>query len=219
MGLGTPAVHLGRRFGASAMATEGRLVAHRWGNHATLCANHMSIHIGPEITPLVSRTRILLGLTQKGLGERFGVSLRTAHRWELGKSYPSISQVHEIAAAVFPHDASLAAQLASEAGTTLEGLGLVTPPAPLPPAPPPPSQPAPVVVPGPPPRAFPPIALMVDSIVHASNDAAATLGAPGAREAVPPTLRAAVSRARGLGLTTDEIDEALSSGQGLAPKR
>ncbi len=127
--------------------------------------------------------------------------------------------MHEIAAAVFPHDASLAAQLASEAGTTLEGLGLVTPPAPLPPAPPTPSPPAPVVVPGPPPRAFPPIALMVDSIVLASIDAAATLGATGAREAVPTLLRAAFSRARGLGLTTEEIDEALSSAAGVAPKR
>jgi len=201
------------------MATEGRLLAHRRGNHATLCANHMSIHIGPEITPLVSRTRILLGLTQKGLGERFGVSLRTAHRWELGRSYPSIAQVHQIAAAVFPHDASLAAQLASEAGTTLEGLGLVTPPAPPPPAPPPAPPSAPVVAPGPPPRAFPPIALMVDSILLASIDAAATLGATGAREAVPTILRAAFSRARGLGLTTDEIDEALSSAQALPSKR
>jgi hypothetical protein len=120
---------------------------------------------------------------------------------------------------VFPHDASLAAQLAAEAGTTLEGLGLVTPPAPLPPAPHPAPPPVPAVAPGPPPRAFPPIALMVDSILLASIDAAATLGATGAREAVPTILRAAFSRARGLGLTTDEIDEALSSAMGLAPKR
>ena len=204
-------MRLARRSGAPSTPIDGRVEAHPSGNHATLYANHMSIHIGPEITPLLSRARMLLGLTQKGLGELFGVSLRTAHRWELGKSYPSITQVHELAAAVFPHDAGLAAQLASEAGTTLEGLGLVTPPAPAPP-------PAPVVVPGPPPRAFPPIALMVDSIVLASIDAAATLGATGAREAVPTILRAAFSRARGLGLTTDEIDEALSSGQGL-PKR
>jgi len=183
-------------------------------NHATLRANHMSIHIGSEITPLLSRSRMLLGLTQKGLGELLEVSLRTAHRWDLGKGRPSIDQVRQLAAHVFPLDATLAAQLAEESGATLEGLGLVQP-APPPPLPPP----APVVAPGPPPRAFPPITLMVDSILLYAIDAAVALGTPGARESVPTILRAAFSRARGLGLTTEEIDDALSKAPASAPKR
>ena len=116
---------------------------------------------------------------------------------------------------MFPLDAGLAAQLAQESGTTLEGLGLVQPAAPAPP----PSPPAAVMEPGPPPRAFPPIPLMVDSILLYAIDVAVAQGTPGARESVPTILRAAFSRARGLGLTTEEIDDALCATSSAPPQR
>jgi transcriptional regulator with XRE-family HTH domain len=160
----------------------------------------MPFQVGPEITPLVGRVRIALGLTQKQLGEMFQVSMRTAHRWEGGQAYPDVDQVKQLARAVFPTDPRLAADLAREAGTTPQTMGLV---------------PAPMVVPAEAaapvaPRPFPPLALMIDSILLAAVDAAnGQTTAPVTRQAVRDILRAGFSRARGLGLTIDEVDDEL----------
>jgi transcriptional regulator with XRE-family HTH domain len=161
----------------------------------------MPFHIGPEVTPLVGRVRVALRLTQKSLAQRFQVSTRTAHRWEGGAAYPTVDQVQELARAVFPVDAQLAAELAQSAGTTLQALGLVaTPKIIRAPEPPPPA-----------PRPFPPIALMVDSILLAGLDAAeGSMTAPEMRQVVRNILRAAFSRARGLGLAIEEVDDALA---------
>ena len=161
----------------------------------------MPFHVGPDITPLVGRARVALGLTQKQLGEMFRASMRTAHRWEGGEAYPDVDQVLKLARAVFPRDALLAAELAEQAGTTLQAMGLVTPPPAVSPAPAASAQPA---------RPFPPVRLMIDSIVLAAVDAAEGLTPSLAtRQGVRDILRAGFSRAHGLGLTIEEVNRAL----------
>lgn len=167
----------------------------------------MGIKITPAVTPLVARYVSVLGLSQKELGEKFDLSLRTAHRWTRGESLPDLGQVMRMAREVFPRDSVLAAALAEEAGTTLEALGLT---APAPPA----ALAAPVVVvapQGPPPREFPPIELLVDSIVLAAMDVAPSDGSATWRTLVPTMLRAAFTRARGLGVSIVEVDDAFGA--------
>jgi hypothetical protein len=112
---------------------------------------------------------------------------------------PSIDHLEELTRAVFPRDRALAEELAVECGKSFEELRLVERSAPPrtiePPTPGPPA---------PPPRAFPPVALMLDSIVHAAEEAMASDGD------VRSVLRAAFARARGLGLTVEEVDDALT---------
>jgi transcriptional regulator with XRE-family HTH domain len=176
----------------------------------------MPFRIGPDITPLVGRARIALGLTQKGLGEMFHTSMRTAHRWEGGEAYPDVDQVQKLTRAVFPVDARLAAELAREAGTTLQSMGLAAAPQAVP-------VPAPVPAPAAASRPFPPIALMIDSILLAAVDAAeahASTTTPtiaATRQSVRDILRAGFSRARGLGLTIEEVDGALAHPAIAAP--
>jgi len=167
----------------------------------TECAATMPFQVGPTITPLVGRARIALGLTQKQLGEMFRASMRTAHRWEGGQAFPDVGQVEKLARAVFPVDAQLAEDLAREAGTTLQDMGLVAT-----------SNGAPAVAPGlPAPRPFPPIPLMVDSILLAAVGAAEGQGTAQPTQGVRDILRAGFARARGLGLTVEEVDDALAA--------
>lgn len=170
---------------------------------------------GPDITSLVVRCRMALQLTQKQMAERFGCSHRTVARWQSRQSTPSNEQIQAMARAVYAVDAGLAEALAGEGGTSVEALGLVPkppPPPPPPPAPPPPPPPAPP--PGPPPRAFPPIALMLDSVLLAAVDAAdAHPDSLRERSAVREVIRAAFGRARALGLTLNEVDDALTPPQ------
>jgi transcriptional regulator with XRE-family HTH domain len=167
-----------------------------------MCHAHAAMPFvpGENVTGLLVRARAALGLTQKEFGTKFGVSHRTAGRWESRQSQPTLEEVHAIARAVHPKDPALAAALAAEGGTSLEGLKLVRPAPPATGAPPP--TPA---------RPFPSIGLMTDSIVLAAMEAAGTQ--------VPAALdlsffrrvsAAAFHRARGLGLTVDEVDDALS---------
>ncbi len=147
-------------------------------------------------------------MTQKQLGEMLGASLRTASRWEGGGSYPDLEQVGQLARAVHSKDVTLAGALAGEAGTTLEALGLVVPKSPSPPLPP-----------APPPRAFPPIDLMVDSVILAAADAVAGYADSPLQErsVLLDVLRAAISRARRLGLTLEEVDAVLSRPPAATP--
>jgi len=157
-----------------------------------------------DVFPLLIEAQRLLNLNQEQLANLIGSSRRTVSRWWAHQSWPSNGQLHTIAREIFPLDARLAAAIAHEGGATLEALGLVAP-APTAAAPAPAPQ-----APGPPPRTFPPIALMVDSILHAAIQVArAQSGAPTEAEAVREVLRAAFSRARGLGLTVEEVDQAL----------
>jgi DNA-binding XRE family transcriptional regulator len=161
---------------------------------------------------LIGRSRQALRVTQNDLALLLGVARRTMGRWEARKSAPTEHQLHKLARAVHPRDPSLAEEIAIEAGTTLEGLGLVEPA----PAPSPAPSPAPhAAVAGPPPRAFPPIDLVLDAIVHV---AAQTLEAQDVNRvpigAVTAVLRSAFSRARQLGLTVEEVDTALAARAG-----
>jgi DNA-binding XRE family transcriptional regulator len=157
--------------------------------------------VGPDVYGLIVRARMALQMTQKELAEMLGVSLRTASRWEGGGSSPDLDHVRQLARAVHPKDATLAGALAGEAGTTLEALGLVMAKSPSPPLPPAPA-----------PRAFPPIDLMVDSVILAAVDAVARYADSPLQErpALLDVLRAAVARARLLGHTLEEVDGVLS---------
>ena len=149
----------------------------------------MAYYLGENVRGLLTRARQALGMTQEQFGTTLGASKRTAQRWDAGQAVPLPEDLHKLARLVCPIDRALAAQIAKETGETLEGLGIV-------PAPPPPA---------PPPRATPPTHLMVESVVCAAAEALETKPAA-ARDA----LRAAVRRARAMGLTVDEIDDALS---------
>ncbi len=82
------------------------------------------------ITSHVTRAQFALGMTQKDLGEFLGSSLRTAQRWAVGRSHPSVEQLKRLAIAVYPRDASLAAEIAAAASETTESLGLTASAAP-----------------------------------------------------------------------------------------
>jgi transcriptional regulator with XRE-family HTH domain len=159
------------------------------------------------IAPLLVQAMQVLGLNQRELSEKFDISLRTANRWIGGESSPSVEQVRTLAADVFPHNPGLARLLATESGSSLEALGLVAAPAPAYAA-------LPAVPAGPPPREFPPIPLMIDSVVLAGIDAATKNGGAATRDSVPAILRAAFVRAKGLKLTTEEVEAALTAQYG-----
>ncbi|HEX3771051.1 MAG TPA: helix-turn-helix transcriptional regulator [Polyangiaceae bacterium] len=153
----------------------------------------MPFQIGTDFIPHLIRARVALQLSQRTMGERFGVSHRTAHRWEMGRSYPSLAQAHEMVRAVFPIDSGLAARLAEASGTTLDALGLRS---------------APAAAPAPPARSYPSVPLVVDSVIFAGVEAS-----DGAvpRLVVRDILRAGFARTRALGLTLEEVDGVLSS--------
>jgi transcriptional regulator with XRE-family HTH domain len=148
-----------------------------------------------EAIGLVLRAQEALGLTQERLGEMLGVSRRTVTRWIARDSCPSNGDLHALARAVHPTNAELAVMLAQEGGQTLESLGILTPAPPV----------EPKELPVPAPRPFPPTRLLVESIVCA---AAESMNAPPV--SVRDALRSAFARARGLGLTVEEVDDALS---------
>jgi transcriptional regulator with XRE-family HTH domain len=155
---------------------------------------------GREAVSLIIRAQMALGLTQEQVGARLGASRRTVSRWIGHQSSPTIDHLTTLARIVHSTDAALAAQLAAEAGQTLQSLGLVQPMPRF--EPPPAASPHP---PAPPPRAVPPVALLVESIVCAAAETL-QVAPSGVREA----LRSAFARARGLGLTVEEVDAALS---------
>lgn len=153
----------------------------------------------PAARGLLVRAQKVLRLDQSELAELLRVSRRTVQRLGGADGTLHAEYMHILARAVHPHDPALAAGLAAEGGQTLESLG-VAPPPPHPPPPPSASVPEP-----PPPRPRPPTRLMVESIVCAAAETMQTAPA-----AVRDVLRSAFARARGLGLTVEEVDEALS---------
>ncbi|HEY6461437.1 MAG TPA: helix-turn-helix transcriptional regulator [Polyangiaceae bacterium] len=162
----------------------------------------------PRIVPssdcleLITQAQRTIGMSQRQLGELVGASRRTITRWFGGGSTPELDALQAIARAVYPHDASLAAALAAETGQTLVSLGIEMPPPP--PAPVVVAAPPPPELAGPPARPFPPARLVVDSIVCAAAESMQC-----APSAVRDVLRAAFARARGLGLTLEEVEEGL----------
>jgi hypothetical protein len=143
-----------------------------------------------SILGLLSAAATKLSLNNKDLGKFVGLSPRTISRWWSREATPAGDEVVKIVRAVYPKDSVLAAKLALEVGTTVQLLGLFVPPPPVAP---------------PPLRPRPPNALMVESIVCAA--AVAQQATP---DAVRPILQAAFARARGMGLSVEEVDDALS---------
>jgi hypothetical protein len=144
----------------------------------------------------------LLGLNQRQLADALGASLRTAQRWSVGASDLSDDRLGQLAALVFPHDADLAAELASRGHTTLGALGLLVPApgAPLPAAEPVRPRPAPEE--------------LIDAVVCAAADAKGATPAE-----IRPALLAAFARAIKLGLTLEEAGAALGGPPPAARKR
>jgi hypothetical protein len=169
----------------------------------------MPFHVSAQIAPLLSEASRTLGVTHKGLAEVCKTSMRSAQRWTTARAHPSPEQVMLLARAVLPIDPDLAEALAQEAGTSLVAAGLVAPPAPTPAA----------ATHGPPARPFPPVALMVDSILHAATQSAGAHAAdPTSHQAIVEITRAAFARARGLGLSVEEVHGALVAA-GSPPKK
>jgi hypothetical protein len=131
--------------------------------------------------------------TQAELGAKLGVSRRTAQRWARHGTRVLPKEMADLVALVHPYDADLARELATTLGQTLEGLGVVPPPAPaLPPCAPP--------VPLPPPPAA-----IVDAVVCAAAEAM-NLTPRDVRRG----LHAAFARAHELGLSVGGVVDALT---------
>ena len=152
---------------------------------------------GKDALAHVAAAQRTLGLTQEALGKMLGASRRTTLRGWSPDGRPSRSRTFMRSPAPFIRRTRCsAAKLAAEGrGEPLEGLGIVRP------APPP----APLAPPAAPGRPFPATRLVVDSVVCA---AAETMQAPPA--AVREALRAAIARARALGLSLEDMDEGLA---------
>src|SRR5580693_6151610 len=73
---------------------------------------------------LMDDARRALQVSQNGLAEKLGVSRRTGQRWSKG-SGPVGTDLHKMALLVHPVDPSLAAEIASAGGTSLEALGVL----------------------------------------------------------------------------------------------
>jgi len=157
------------------------------------------------VASVLFRAQITLGMTQQELGETLGASRRTASRWAAGQSQPSIAQMHRLARMVHEAgDTALAADIATSCGDTLVGLGL----APVPRVEATGSPPAALL---PPPRPSP---LVVDAVVCAAADEAGLTPS-----AVRGILRAAFMRAVALGLTAEDVAEALAPPKPAAARK
>jgi transcriptional regulator with XRE-family HTH domain len=140
-------------------------------------------------------------MSQAELGPALGWSHRTAVRWEQGGALPTGTALAKLAALLAPVDLDLASDVAAQAGETLESLGLVARPAPEPVAAAPESPvPAPHVAVAP--RL--PVDVLADAVVCAAADVTDLLP-----RALRPILHAALARSRALGLTLEELEEAL----------
>ena len=143
--------------------------------------------------------------TQKELGEKLGISRRTAQRY-CDHGLPHEYQLR-LARLVHPHDRELAIEIAHHAGATLVTLGVEAPPAPPPP-------PAPIAAPAPPPPPPPPPPAdgVVDAVVCAAAEA---------KDAKPGEVRtmllAAFSRAREIGVDTAFVERVLRAQLQLPP--
>lgn len=137
-----------------------------------------------QLSALLYRAQLALGMTQAEFGELIGVSRRTIIRWSPNAS-PIPQHLHEVARAVHPLDSGLAAEVAVAAGTTLEALG---------------------VLPATPPMQ---LAHLVDSIVCAAAEAAGTTP-----QAIRPALSAALERAEAMGVTVDQVKGVLKGARG-----
>ncbi len=140
---------------------------------------------------LLARSRTTLDLTQQGLADLLGSSLRTVQRWEADGAPVYPDTMRKLADAVRPRDPELASQIEEWAPRP------APPPAPraAPPPPPPPAAPPPP--PLPPPL---PASVLLDSVVCAAAEAMSM-----APQALRPALLAAFVRAKEAGMTVEGV--------------
>ena len=160
-----------------------------------------------QVAGMVRDARAALGMSRDELAAAVESSFRTVGRWERGQSLPTDAHVVAIVRLLHPVDRDLAEYAASLILETLVSLGLEQPRPPPPP-------------PGPPPRPQTSPADLTDIVVCAAAEASrgtpADLWAP---------LLAAFRKARLIGLTYEEAEEALAARiappptAALAPKR
>ena len=129
-------------------------------------------------------------MSQAEFGPALGWSHRTAVRWDRGRAVPPEDSLHKLASLLAPVDRDLAAEVAVAAGETLESLGL----APKPVVPPVVEKAGPRVTNGD----------LTDAVVCSVSDASDL-----PPRALRPLLHAAFARARALGLTVEQVEEAL----------
>jgi hypothetical protein len=141
-----------------------------------------------------------LEMTQKEFGPALGASHRTAVRWAAQRAHPATHNLEKLAELLVPHDRALAEEAARYAGSTLEHLGLVHPPAPPPPPPDPRVPTAPED--------------LVDIVVCAAADHAGQVPS-----AVRPLVYTVFKRAREVGLTLDAAEKALAPVEPSAAKK
>jgi hypothetical protein len=160
-----------------------------------------------SVPRLLIEARWALDIPSQGaMGTFLGSSRRSGQRWERGEAHPTGPQVQQLARLVYPKNASLAAEIAAAAGTTVEALGLV----PRPPPPPPPVPVAPVVAPAP---TVASASVQVDSLVLSAAEAL-----DASPRVVRPVLYAAFARARQLALTVEVVEETLRPKPEAKPK-
>ncbi len=153
---------------------------------------------------LLTRAKLALHMSQQEVGELLGFSRRTILRWEAGRNGPTIEGWHTLARHAYPINRAMAEEIARETGETLVSLGLEMPPPPDPPPPSPPQAP---------PRPVPSLNDLADSVVCAAAEAASTTP-----QAMRPAILAAFDRAASVGLTLDEVREALRPAKASRPR-
>jgi DNA-binding XRE family transcriptional regulator len=146
---------------------------------------------------LLEDARRTLVMSQRQFGPALGASHRTATRWASGKARPAPWELRKLAELLVPVDMALAAEAAAHIGETLENLGLVA------------ASPAPAASPG----AIPPEDL-VDVVVCAAAEASDV-----SPRAMRSALHVAFRRARQVGLTVEQVEQALAPVETKAPKR
>jgi hypothetical protein len=158
---------------------------------------------------LLARAQGALGVSQGRIGILAYASERTGQRWATGRAAPIPEHFGHLAAAVYPVDPALAAELAAAGDTTLVALGLEKPPEP----PPPPAPPAPDAASPRAPSPALPLQPAVDSIVCAAADAVDLLP-----KQLRPALLAAVMRAKELGIDLETMETGLRPAKGPSTK-
>jgi transcriptional regulator with XRE-family HTH domain len=137
---------------------------------------------------VLAEARHKLGMSQSQFGLALGSSHRTATRWDAGQAHPGAHEMRRLAELLLPLDVALAAEAAAHLGDTLESLGLA--------APQPPPRPAP--------SPTPPQDL-VDIVVCAAAEASDV-----SPRSMRPLLHVAFRRAREVGLTVQQVEQALA---------
>lgn len=155
----------------------------------------------------MGRALRVLGMSHQEMGELLTASRKTVGRWVGGRAEPGQHQLAKLVQVLYPKDPVLATELAGQMGVTIADHGPKAAP----------SAPGPAAVAPSPPRPFPPIPLLAESVVCAAIEVLRV-----EPQVARDVLRAAIGRARAMGLTLEELDDALTpkgAGAGAAQVR